>query len=56
MSIVLSDQSQVPLTAAALEVDGVTPDPNAKVTFAVDDPSIVAITDNGDGTDRKSVV
>jgi hypothetical protein len=50
MSLVLSDQDQVTLTAAALESDGKTADPNAKVAFTVDSAAVVAITDNGDGT------
>lgn len=50
MSLVLSDQDQVTLTAVALEADGTTPDPNAKITWEIDNPAFATLTDNGNGT------
>jgi len=50
VSLVLSDAAQVTLTAVAYEADGTTPDPNATITWSVDDESVVTVTDNGSGS------
>jgi len=50
MSLTLSDQDQVVLTATPLEADGKTPDTNASISWDVDNPAFVTLTDNGDGT------
>jgi uncharacterized protein YjdB len=47
VSIILSDQDQVQLAAAALEADGVTADPNATIAWASDDEAIATVDANG---------
>jgi hypothetical protein len=39
----------VTFSTTALDAEG-NVDPNAKIAFSIDDPSIVEIVDNGDGT------
>jgi len=49
MAFTLTDSQKVGLSVSAVDAAG-NPDKTAKITYTVDDASVVAITDNGDGT------
>ena len=49
MAFTLLDSQKVSLSVTAADAAG-NPDPSAKIAYAVDDATIAALTDNGDGT------